>query len=75
MVGTFAGLILAVVTIFKPTISQQAAYAIMQGLFLGLISRVFAKSIPGIAVKQFSYFWYSWFPFTCLYVRSGNRKF
>ena len=39
MVGTFAGLILAVVTIFKPTISHLTvpAYAIMQGLFLGLI--------------------------------------
>ena len=53
MVGTFAGLILAVVTIFKPTISHLTvpAYAIMQGLFLGLISRVFENQYPGIAVQ------------------------
>ena len=53
MVGTFAGLILAVVTIFKPKISHLTvpAYAIMQGLFLGLISRVFENQYPGIAVQ------------------------
>ena len=53
MVGTLAGLILAVVTIFKPTISHLTvpAYAIMQGLFLGLISRVFENQYPGIAVQ------------------------
>lgn len=53
MVGTFTGLILAVVTIFKPTISHLTvpAYAIMQGLFLGLISRVFENQYPGIAVQ------------------------
>ena len=53
MVGTIAGLILAVVTIFKPTISHLTvpAYAIMQGLFLGLISRVFENQYPGIAVQ------------------------
>ena len=53
MVGTFVGLILAVVTIFKPTISHLTvpAYAIMQGLFLGLISRVFENQYPGIAVQ------------------------
>ena len=53
MVGTFAGLILAVVTIFKPTISHLTvpAYAIMQGLFLGLTSRVFENQYPGIAVQ------------------------
>ena len=53
MVGTFTGLILAVVTIFKPTISHLTvpAYSIMQGLFLGLISRVFENQYPGIAVQ------------------------
>tara|TARA_B100000927_G_scaffold55204_1_gene42163 strand:- start:3168 stop:3896 length:729 start_codon:yes stop_codon:yes gene_type:complete len=53
ILGTFAGLILAVVTIFKPTISHLTvpAYAIMQGLFLGLISRVFENQYPGIAVQ------------------------
>ena len=41
------------VTIFKPTISYLTvpAYAIMQGLFLGLISRVFENQYPGIAVQ------------------------
>ena len=53
ILGTFTGLILAVVTIFKPTISYLTvpAYAIMQGLFLGLISRVFENQYPGIAVQ------------------------
>ncbi len=53
ILGTFAGLVLAVVTIFKPTISHLTvpAYAIMQGLFLGLISRVFENQYPGIAVQ------------------------
>ena len=53
ILGTFTGLLLAIITIFKPTISHLTvpAYAIMQGLFLGLISRFFENQYPGIAVQ------------------------
>ena len=53
ILGTFTGLLLAIITIFKPTISHLTvpAYAIMQGLFLGLISRIFENQYPGIAVQ------------------------
>tara|TARA_S200000501_G_scaffold66141_1_gene57299 strand:- start:316 stop:1062 length:747 start_codon:yes stop_codon:yes gene_type:complete len=53
IIGTFAGIILAIITIFKPTIAYITVpgYAIMQGLFLGLISRYFENMYPGIAVQ------------------------
>ncbi|MBT5733292.1 Bax inhibitor-1/YccA family protein, partial [bacterium] len=53
IIGSIVGLILAFVTIFKPTIAYITVpiYAIMQGLFLGFISRVFEMQYPGIAVQ------------------------
>lgn len=53
IVGTIGGFILAIVTVFKPKIAYMTvpAYAIMQGLFLGWISRIFEMQYPGIAVQ------------------------
>ena len=47
------GFILAMVTAFKPTISHITvpAYAIVQGIFLGVISMIFDKMYPGIVVQ------------------------
>ena len=47
------GFILAMVTAFKPTISHITvpAYAIVQGVFLGVISMIFDKMYPGIVVQ------------------------
>ena len=47
------GFILAMVTVFKPTISHITvpAYAIVQGVFLGVISMIFDKMYPGIVVQ------------------------
>ena len=53
MLGFIVGLIAAIATIFKPTISNITVpvYAISQGLVLGAISRVFEMQYPGIAVQ------------------------
>ncbi len=47
------GFILALVTIFKPKIGHITvpAYAIAQGVFLGVVSMVFNAKYPGIAVQ------------------------
>ena len=44
---------LAMVTAFKPTISHITVpvYAIVQGVFLGVISMIFDKMYPGIVVQ------------------------
>ena len=46
------GFILALITVFKPTIGHITvpAYAIVQGIFLGVISMVFNSAYPGIVV-------------------------
>lgn len=51
--GAIAGLILAVITIFRPTAAPFTSplYAIAQGLFLGGISAVFESRFPGIVVQ------------------------
>ncbi len=47
------GFVLALVTIFKPTVGHITvpAYAIAQGIFLGVISMIFNAKYPGIAVQ------------------------
>ena len=47
------GFILALVTVFKPTLGHITvpAYAIAQGVFLGVISMVFNAQYPGIVVQ------------------------
>ena len=47
------GFILALITVFKPTIGHITvpAYAIVQGVFLGVISMVFNSAYPGIVVQ------------------------
>ena len=44
---------MALVTIFKPTIGHITvpAYAVVQGVFLGVISMIFNKQYPGIVVQ------------------------
>jgi uncharacterized YccA/Bax inhibitor family protein len=56
--AAIAGFVLAMITIFKPTISPWTApvYAAMEGVFLGSISHIievskFAKGYPGIAMQ------------------------
>tara|TARA_B100001250_G_C19763098_1_gene773437 strand:- start:739 stop:1479 length:741 start_codon:yes stop_codon:yes gene_type:complete len=53
MPASIIGLILALVTIFKPTIGHITvpAYAVVQGVFLGVISMIFNKQYPGIVVQ------------------------
>ena len=53
ILGFVAGLVAAIVTIFKPTIASITVpvYAISQGLVLGAISRIFEMQYPGIAVQ------------------------
>lgn len=48
--GLIAGLVLALVTVFKPTIAAITAplYAVAQGLFLGALSVLFETMYPGI---------------------------
>jgi uncharacterized YccA/Bax inhibitor family protein len=53
MVGTFGGLIAALVTIFKKEWSPVTApiYALLEGLALGGISAIFDQRYPGIAMQ------------------------
>ena len=53
MVGIFGGLIAAIVTSFKPSISNYSApiYALLEGLFLGTISMFFNAIYPGIVMQ------------------------
>ena len=53
LIGVIGGFIVALITIFKKTVSSMTAplYAILEGLALGGISAVFEKSYPGIAVQ------------------------
>ncbi len=50
MVGVFGGLIAAIVTIFKKNIANITVpiYALLEGLFLGGLSRIFEAQYPGI---------------------------
>ena len=56
-VAGIAGFILAMVTIFKPTVAPWTSpvYAAMEGIFLGAISQIvemrFGKAYPGIALQ------------------------
>ena len=56
-VAGIAGFILAMVTIFKPTVAPWTSpvYAAMEGVFLGAISQIvemrFGKAYPGIALQ------------------------
>ncbi len=51
--GLIGGLIVGVATSFKPTWSPISAplYAIVEGLFIGAISMLFERSLPGIVVQ------------------------
>ena len=51
--GAIAGLIIAMVTIFKPTWSvfTVPVYAVVEGLFLGAISALFESMYPGIVMQ------------------------
>ena len=53
MPSALIGFVLALVTIFKPTISHITvpAYAIAQGVFLGVISMIFDAQYPGIVLS------------------------
>ena len=53
MPASILGLILALATVFKPTISHITvpAYAVVQGTFLGVISMIFEAQYPGIVVQ------------------------
>ncbi|MDP6168949.1 MAG: Bax inhibitor-1/YccA family protein [Candidatus Marinimicrobia bacterium] len=51
--AAIVGFILALVTVFKPTMGHITvpAYAVVQGVFLGVISMVFNAQYPGIVVQ------------------------
>ena len=51
--GLIAGLIFALITIFKPTAAPITAplYALAEGLFLGAISAMFEAAYPGIVLQ------------------------
>ena len=51
--GAIAGLVLALITIFRPTSAGVTAplYAASQGLFLGGITVIFESQYPGIAIQ------------------------
>ena len=53
MIGIFGGLIVALVTIFKPTAAPVSApiYALLEGLAIGGISAMFEASYPGIVIQ------------------------
>lgn len=53
LVGAIGGLIVAIITIFKPTASPISApvYAAFEGLFLGAFSAVFEYMYPGIVAQ------------------------
>ena len=53
MPAGIVGFILAMVTVFKPTIGYVTvpAYAVVQGVFLGVISMIFNEMYPGIVVQ------------------------
>ena len=51
MLAMLGGLLFAIITSFKPNIASVTApiYAILQGIFLGSICKIFEASYPGIA--------------------------
>ena len=51
--AAIVGFILAMVTIFKPTVGHITvpAYAVVEGVFLGVISMIFNAMYPGIVVQ------------------------
>src|SRR5690242_12573545 len=53
ILGFFGGLVLALVTIFRPQTSPYTSpiYAICEGLLLGAISAISAEKYPGIAFQ------------------------
>jgi uncharacterized YccA/Bax inhibitor family protein len=53
MTGAIGGLIVAIVTVFKPTFAPYTApvYALLEGLFLGGVSAMFEARMPGIVVQ------------------------
>jgi uncharacterized YccA/Bax inhibitor family protein len=53
MTGAIGGLIVAIVTVFKPTLAPYTApvYALLEGLFLGGVSAMFEARMPGIVVQ------------------------
>lgn len=56
MVGIIGGLVVAIITVFKPTVSAITApiYALLEGLALGGISAFMESSYPGIVVQAVS---------------------
>lgn len=53
LVGVFGGLALAIAMMFKPTWSQYLApaYAILEGLFVGMISAMYNDAYPGLPTQ------------------------
>ena len=54
--GAIAGLVLALVTVFKKTWAPYTSplYAVAEGLFLGAISAMFEQRFPGIVIQAVS---------------------
>ncbi len=52
-VSALAGFIVAMITIFRPTVSPFTAplYAALEGVFLGALSQIFEQKYPGIATQ------------------------
>ena len=55
-IGSLAGLILALITIFKPKLSPYLAplYAVAEGMAIGGLSAVFEIQFPGIVIQAVS---------------------
>ncbi|MDD4165696.1 MAG: Bax inhibitor-1/YccA family protein [Endomicrobiaceae bacterium] len=71
--------VLAIVTVFKKNISPWTSpvYAFLEGLFLGVITLIFEKSYPGIAVNAIfltiSVLFCMLFAFKAGYIRATNK--
>ncbi len=75
MLGLFGGLIAAMVTIFKPNWAPISApiYAVLEGLFLGGISAMYAHMYAGIVLQAVGLTFGTMFVMLFLY-RSGTIK-
>lgn len=51
--GAIGGLVLALITVFKPTLAHitAPAYAVVEGLFIGAVSALYEMSYPGIVLQ------------------------
>ena len=75
LVGIFGGLVVALITTFKPTVSNITApiYAILEGLALGGISAFMETQYPGIVIQAVSLTFAVFFSLLAAY-RSGLIK-